>query len=418
MYCRFCGTEISDQSQFCTSCGRSQDSIKRPTANICPMVLRYIIGMLFVIGGVLPYLLQEDLLKYNDYIKILYNKYPSIDAISAISCFTKFSAFLSPIFYFTSSVLAIYLGFLILKKESKLTFPAIACAIVHIVSIIYSGVINLLIYAAPQFVLSLYTNDEYIITAGAYIINSEPDMLYYYQDNAVCRLIVSVILIALVVIFLFIKRQYADTTTNTKTSTVGNVIMILSVSVLSVVSTALSASLAKQYYGDYAVAANAFANSSFIVNISFTVIFMFVIILCVAVLFTRVKRWILAIPTISMTAILGFIAVLLSDRLLQDLDTPAEVLAIASDNFRGLIISSAVILIAMFYWFSSVSRNKIPMWLQIVLPISLPIIYVAIEVFTNAFLHLNLGISGGLMGVAIITMALSLLARTSKPQTL
>lgn len=357
-------------------------------------------------------------MKYNDYIKILYNKYPSIDAISAISCFTEFSSFLSPIFYFTSSVLAIYLGFLILKKESKLTFPAIACAIVHIVSIIYSGVINLLIYAAPQFVLSLYTNDEYIITAGAYIINSEPDMLYYYQDNAVCRLIVSVILIALVVIFLFIKRQYADTTTkHTKTSTVGNVIMILSVSVLSVVSTALSASLAKQYYGDYAVAANAFANSSFIVNISFTVIFMFVIILCVAVLFTRVKRWILAIPTISMTAILGFIAVLLSDRLLQDLDTPAEVLAISSDNFRSLIISSAVILIAMFYWFSSVSRNKIPMWLQIVFPISLPIIYVAIELFTNAFLHLNLGISGGLIGVAIITMVLSLLVRTSKPQT-
>lgn len=51
MYCRFCGTEISDQSQFCTSCGRPQDSIKRSTANICPTVLRYIIGVLFIIGG-------------------------------------------------------------------------------------------------------------------------------------------------------------------------------------------------------------------------------------------------------------------------------------------------------------------------------------------------------------------------------
>jgi len=420
MYCRFCRTEISNQSRFCSSCGKPQDSIKKTAANIWPTVLCYIIGVLFVIGGVLPYLLQGDLAEYNAYISLLYTKYSSPTAISAISCFTQFSSFLSPLFYFSSSVLAIYIGLLILKKESKPTAPAIACAIVHIVSIIYSGVINLLIYGAPKFVLSLYTSEASIITAGEDIINSESDMLYYYQDNAICRLIVSVILIALVVVFLFIKKRYMNTTTNdnTNASSIGNVIMILSISVLSVVSTVLSISLAGYYYGNYAVAADSVANLSFDLNISFAVILMFIIIISIAVLFTRIKRWILAIPTISIIAILGFVAFLFSNMLIKDSNTPAEVFAIATNNFRGLIISSAVILIAMFYWFSSVSRNKIPMWLQIVLPLSLPIIYVVIEIITNTILHLNLGISCGLVGIALITVIVSLLVRPSKPQTL
>lgn len=416
MYCRFCGTEISNQSRFCSSCGKPQDN-KKSAANIWSTVLCYIIGGLFVIGGVFPYLLQGGLAEYNAYISLLYTKYPSPNTISAISCFTQFSSFLSPLFYFSSSVLAIYIGLLILKKESKLTAQVIVCAIVHIVSIIYSGVINLLVYSAPQFVLSFYTNEESIITAGVDIINSEPDMLYYYQDNAICRLIISAILIALTVIFLFIKKRYMNTATNdnanTNTSSIGNVIMILSISVLSVVSTVLSAFLAR-YYGDYAVAANSVANVYFGLKINFAVIFMFIIIISIAVLFTRIKRRILDIPTISIIAILGFVTLLFSNALIKDLDTPAEVFAIATNNFRGLIISSAVILIATFCWFSSVSRNKIPMWLQIVLPLSLPIIYVVIEVISNTIWHLNLSISCGSVGITLITVIVSLLVCPNK----
>lgn len=420
MYCRFCGTEINNQSRFCSSCGKPQDSSKKSAANIWPTFLCYIIGCLFIIGGVLPYLLQGDLAEYNAYISLLYTKYSSPTAISAIFCFTQFSSFLSPLFYFSSSILAIYIGLLLLKKESKPAVPAIACAVVHIVSIIYSGVINLLIYGAPKFVLSLYTSEVSIITAGEDIINAEPDMLYYYQDNAICRLIISVILIALAVIFLFIKKRYMNTATNdnTNTSSVGGVIMILSISVLSVVSTVLSTFIAEYCYGNYAVEANSVANFSFDLNISFAVILMFIIIISIVVLFTRIKRWILAIPTISIIAIFGFVPLLFSNILLKDLDTPAEVFAIASSNFRGLIISSIVILIAMFYWFSTVSRNKISTWLQIILPLSLPFIYVVIEVITNTILHLNLGISLGMIVVALTTIIVSLVVSSNKQSKL
>lgn len=414
MYCRFCGTEISNQSRFCSSCGKPQDLTKRPAENIWPTVLCYIIGVLFLLGGVLPYLLQGDLAEYNDYISSLYTKYSSPTGISAISCFTRFSSFLSPLFYFSSSILAIYIGLLILKKESKPTVPAIACAVVHIVSIIYSGVINLLIYSAPKFVLSLYTSEASIITKGEDIINSEPNMLYYYQDNAISRLIISVVLIALAVIFLFIKKRYMNTATNnnTNTSSIGSIIMILSVSLLSVVSGILS-TLGVYRYGNYAVAATSVAKQVFNLNLSSVVIFAFVTIIGIAVFFTRIKRWILAIPTISIVAILGLVAFLISNVLLRDMETPAEIFDMALISLRGLIISSAVILIAMFYWFSSVSRNRIPMWMQIVLPLFLPIIYVVIEIITNVILNLNLGISYGSIGIALITVMVSLLVNSN-----
>lgn len=411
MYCRFCGAEISNQSRFCGSCGNPQDLTKKPAANIRPMVLCYIIGALFVIGGVLPYLLQRDLAEYNVYMSLLSTKYSSPAEISAISFFRQFSSFLSPLFYFSSSVLAVYIGILILKKESNPTAPVITCTIVQIVSIVYSGVINLLIYAIPEFVLSLYTNEASIITAGEDIIKSESNMLYYYQDNAIFRSIISGILVALAVIFLFIKKRYTNTATNdnANTSSVGNVIMILSISALSVVSTVLSTYLVYYYCGSYAVEANSVANFSFDLSISFAVIFMFIIIISIAALFTRVKRRILAIPTISIIAILGFFAFLCSDTLLQYSGTSDQILAMASNNLKGLIVCSAVILIAMFYWFSSVSRNKIPIWLQFVLPLSLPIVYIVTEIIANIILRLNPSISYGALSVALITVIVSLL---------
>ena len=414
MNCRFCGTEIGNQSRFCSSCGKPQDSTTRPAANILLTVLCYIIGVIFVIGGILPYLLQGDLAEYSDYILSLYSKY-SITTVTAISCFRHFSSFLAPLFYFSSSAFSVYIGFLILKKESKLTAPTIICAIVHIVSIIYSGVINLLIYATPKFVLSLYISETPIITAGEDVIRAEPDMLYYYQNNAVCRLIISLILIALAVIFLFIKKRYMNSATNDNNhSSVGSIIMLLSISVLSVVSTVLSASLTGSFYGVYAAAANSSANVAFDLYFSSAVFVMFMIIIGIAVLFTRAKRSILAIPIISIITILGFVAYIFSKTLLADLAIPAEILDMTSNRFSGLIVSSAVLLIAMFYWFSSVSRNRIPLWVQIALPISLPLIYTGVELIVKVFFHLNSGISLGLVSVASATVMVSLRSGSNK----
>ena len=245
MYCRFCGAEINNQSKFCNSCGRPQDLVKKSSTNNRLTVLHYIIGVFFILGGVLPYLLQGDLAEYNSYISLLDAKYSSPTTFVAISYFIQFSSFLSSLFYFSSSVLAVYIGLLLLKKESKLTVAVITCTIVHIFSIIYSGVVNLLVYCFPKFVLSLYTSETSIVTAGEDIIKTEPDVLYYYQDNAICRLIISGVLVALAVIFLYIKKQYLKNVTadNIKTSSIGSIVMILSISVLSVVSTVMSISL-------------------------------------------------------------------------------------------------------------------------------------------------------------------------------
>ena len=243
----------------------------------------------------------------------------------------------------------------IFKNEWKmlLVFMCMINLIITFFNNPYSGIFGRTIREdiSREFVLSLYTSEASIITTGEDIINSEPNMLYYYQDNAISRLIISVVLIALVVIFLFIKKRYMNTATNdnTNTSSIGSIIMILSVSLLSVVSDILSTSLGVYFYGNYAVAATSVAKQVFDLNLSSVVIFAFVIIIGIAVFFTRIKRWILAIPTISIIVILGLVALLFSNVLLRDMETPAEIFAKALINFRGLIVSSAVILIAMFY---------------------------------------------------------------------
>ena len=141
---------------------------------------------------------------------------------------------------------------------------------------------------------------------------------------------------------------------------------------------------------------------------------MFMIIIGISVLFTRAKRSILAIPIISIITILGFVAYIFSKTLLVDLAIPAEILDMTSNRFSGLIVGSAVILIAMFYWFSSVSRNRIPLWVQIALPISLPLIYTGVELIVKVFFHLNSGISLVLISVASATVMVSLRSGSNK----
>ena len=107
MYCPFCRTEINNQSKFCGACGKAQISTNIVATSIWPKFFCYIIGALFIIGGILPYLLQGDLEEYNAYISSLYVQSTLPAEISAISCFRQFSSFLSPLFYFSSSIITI-----------------------------------------------------------------------------------------------------------------------------------------------------------------------------------------------------------------------------------------------------------------------------------------------------------------------
>lgn len=405
MLCPFCKTEINDNYKSCVSCGNSLNTTLNTSPNHVALFLRYLVGVLFIVGGFLPYLLLGDLYEYYTYFESF--GYLGDRALAAASIFSKFSSFLSPFFYFSSSVLAIYTGLLIIKN-SDTTVILLTCSLAHAVSIIYSGVINLLIFFFPRSVLSAYTSDPSVIDAGEEIIQSEPDLLYYYQDDAIRRLIISVALILFAFLLIFIKKRYMNHTAqkSIEVSSIGNILMILSLSLIAVISP-ITNSL-KSHYGIAVNYASSVAKSVYDLNISLIVIFLFIAIIGVSVIFTRVKRWIIMIPVVGIIVILGFIAFLFSNLFIQDFTADPVIFDITSIIFRGLIISSVVTLTAMFCWFSSASKNLIPKWLQIALPLSLPLIYICAEVP----LHSTPGISFGSISVSLITIILSLFVRT------
>lgn len=410
MYCRFCGTEINEQANFCRICGKQQNATKKASTGSAG--LYYIIGVLFILGGILPYLLQGDQSAYSAFLSSVYSKY-SVDTISACSFLTHFASFLSPLFYFSSSLIAFYTGLVFIKKEAKPIVPVIICAASHILSILYFCVINLMLSVFPGTVISWFDKNPSTIAAGEELLKNEPDLLYFYQDIGLCRMIVSAVLIALAVTFIILHKQQkaAVPAQSRKIFSAGSIVMVLSVSLLSVVGSALTIFLTNRYIGNLAVAANSVATGAFHQNIRAIVIFAFIFIIGIAVIFSQAKRWLVAIPTVGIVAALGLVALLLCNVFIEDMNPPAELFSMAAHRFAGFIISAVFILIALFFWFSSVSGSKMPLWLQVVFPLSLPVIYSITEVFFVAVLHFNSGISFGIICISVITIVMSLFIR-------
>lgn len=402
MYCRFCGTEIENDAKFCSSCGKSQTVSQKPAVNILPSVLCYVIGGVFILLGILPYFLRGSVSEYNDFLIDFYREHFA----DSITPFTTFSNIFESFFSISSSVLSILVGLLLLKKASNITVPLIICAVMHMFSIVRSVAVYTIIYCFPKIALSLYINDERFIKSGIEVIREHPDIIYFSRDAAICRGVISVLVIALAIVMLFVKKYLI--TKNKKISSAGSVAMILSLALMSNIGVAVAASLGGNFYGQSYAMAFSVAESTFYRYFSTTSIFLFFAVICIAVIFTGVKRWILSIPTVSVILILGIAAFLLSAFFVITLGTPVEVLELSVYRLKGMIVGYVAVLIAVFYWFGSVSKNRIPMWLQIALPASLPVIYISAEIVANLVMCLNLGFSLGIILISLITLPVSL----------
>lgn len=411
MYCHSCGHEIADDSRFCSSCGQTLNAPPQNTQMAQKGFLYYLFGALFILGGILPYLLMENEAAYSRYLISMYSKY-SVYAVAAVSCLTQFGTLLTPLFRFSSCLLSIYLGLLLIKKESHLATPLNACVILHILTIVYLAVVNMMICHFPRTALSIYVHDPNIIDIGEKLIKTDPNLLSFYQDAWVRQFIISMVLILLAGVFGWIYKRHAGNLTgnHSKPATAGIISMIVSIPALPIVSSLFPAA-----FGNFThfTAANALAKSAFNQSFSSAVLFAFIVIVGIVFIFNNAKRWILAVPTIGLTVALGFLAITFSYACIVDIGAPADVIAIAEDILDGLIIASVAILIAMFFWFHAVSKNKIPTWLQIALPASLPFLYVGIERAAVSF-HVAPGYSFGLLSIAFLTSLVSLLVCTRK----
>ncbi len=412
MYCHHCGNNVPAGAAFCGFCGRPQNTKAEGAKNI----LFYVFGAVFLLGGLLPYLIRGDSWAYGEYIIYVYKEYDySQKAMAAISALSSFVATFASLFFFASSALAFYAGLLLVKKERRYTTPVLLCAVLHGLSSLTTCIAYFLIHQFPQFVLSLYNADPEVISLGAAIMKARPTLLYPYQQQALLRLGISLVLVALSIVMVVCRKKWVSPlpADSRKPSTLGNPLMLLGIAALSVLQLPLT-NIKSQYFGNMSLAADSTANAVFGLNFSLLFLLAFFAVIAVAVIFPRTKRWIPAIPVVGGTLLLGAMALLLSPGLMEENTGPAELLALSLASLRGHIVSCTLILLAVFFWFQAVARNQLPTWLQILLPVAFPIVYAVTAIITNVVFYARLPL--GIFLPCLVTTLLSLLVRTRQPK--
>jgi hypothetical protein len=362
--------------------------------------------------------MQSDLAEYHHYLERFYSKQP-FDVVLAESAFSIFASLLPSIFYFPSSLLAVFAGLLLIKREIRSTFALLSCAVVNLLSILCSFVTNILVIGVPGAVISLFANDESVIAAGVKLIRDDPGFLYYYQEEALRRIVFSLFAIAISLVFVFLKQKLAadGAPKENNVSSYGSVMMIVALSMLTFLNNNVSFYLISQFFGAHASAAFSISNQAFDQYFKPFCIGLFILILAVSVLFGRVKRWILAIPTAVIVTILGAVAFIASTQILVNTKTPANMIDASLANLIGSIISSVLILIACFFWFSSLSRGRIPTFLQFGLPIAIPALYFGIEFLFKVLIRWAVHIPFSIVLISLIIILISVLIDCSKKKT-
>lgn len=410
MRCRFCGKELSDTANFCDNCGRV---VTQSNGNANGVVTSYnagrpafpyVIGVLFLIGGVLPYLIRQDMVEYNAYLSSFYQ---SAAVMAAISTLRSFITVTSLLFYFSSSAFSVFCGILFFKTGANLRRNIMACMISHLASLLYSGSVALSIIIFPQSVVSLFIQAPDVSAAAASIMRSEPGLLYVYWNAMLYRAVISVALVAASAAFLYNdkKGQTAGETGRSEYQTVGIAVMIPVLALFGFSQLVIQSRLL-DYFGDVAVAAGVAANLAFVSNYGTICVFLMFSFMIISVVFSKTKKWLISLPVIGVVVILGIKASFSALVILNDYAVMPDVLQLSVTIFRRLAFSSAAMLIAVFLWFVSVARNKIPVWLQILLPVSLPVIYYILETAGASMLNFIPGFIG-LCGISLLMITVS-----------
>jgi len=383
MYCHFCGNAITDDGKFCGYCGKQIKSFSPSLLNSSGLIF-YILGAVFILSGIIPYFLKPDL---THLLPIWFNKF-GISGYTAIAYFKNFTSLCTSASYTVSSAFALYTGFLLLKREVNPKGCFIACTIVHSLSVINSFIANILVFSLPKFVLSLFVSDNSIISEGLKIIEKHPSVFSSYQFEALGRLIISAIIISLSLVFLCSKKQcFKPLNIKNTPFPIGGFLMLYVIPVISLARDLYSSLLYRYFIGPDEIAGAGSANSIFSYYFNEICICLFWAIIAIMVFFNKSKKSVILIPTICITTLLVIIALLLSGKLLMENNTPAHIYMLAKEYLISDIIDHTVFLLSLIFWFYYISRNKMPKWFQITLPITIPFIYVILDFIFIVLLH-------------------------------
>lgn len=408
MYCRFCGAENSNDFRFCGACGKPLPQPK-PRLN----VWRCAAGAALILCALLSCLLAGSPAQTDTRFASALGFFPTAEEVAALSALATFLTAIPDLCYFVASALALFAGVTLLRRGTDATRAVRICAAAQCLSVVCTGVCNLLAACFPRLLLSLFTDESAVLAAGEHLVATEPWVLHSFQSAFWLHMVFSLALLALCLVLLHRKKQPGGSLTagTARVPVLGSVLMIFSLAILSNISGALSAAQGA-VFGQTAFAALTAASGLFSQFYRPVALLAFLLVLGASVLFTQVKRWIPAATLGVLLAILASVALCSCGTLVQQAGLPAEVMSLTRSSLIGTIVGCAALLLALFFWFRAVSERRLPVWLQIVFPLLLPVLYTLLGTIAVA-LHPSLPIA--LLGAALLTALTALLPRR-KPQ--
>ena len=399
MFCSFCGTRLPTGSRFCDKCGGANklEPIKKKES----FVLCYIFGVMFVLLGILPYFFENSSSAHTGLYTQIASNYGDT-SLAAFSLLLQFSQGISSLFSFSASALAVYAGLQLLRKDANVKTSIIFCVVIHGLTVVVSAVVCVLLSSAQDVIISLYSGRVEVASAGENLLLSQPEFLEFLQKDHIVRIVFSALTVAgmMGALCLFFRK-------NKQTNRMlGVPLMLVVLPLISAVNSKVS-NVYYAMYGNEFLAGAMQAKAMFDHYCGTACLIILAIYLTVSVLLPKAKRWMTDIPMAVITAMVGIVILLSFKGLAVSVDMPASIMQYAGDIFTKTVISATVILISVLFWFSAAAKNRQPLWLQILLPCLLPIIYILGDMIPIVFLHMKAMPLG-----AIMTSVLTIFAAT------
>lgn len=404
MFCQNCGNKLDGSGRFCAVCGNALESPQQKKKPHLPLLL----GLLLIAGGLLPLFLRFGADPYAVLFYELQLKNYSYLAISALAALRNFAAWGESFLSFCSSGFCVLTGALLLKGRSNSRRMLLLSAVFLGLQLLRSTTVALIILAAPRWVMSLFALPETAIDYGLLLLEQERGILSGLLPHFWVKLLLAS---ALLVLCIYGLRKSEKPLMNPRYGTPGIALMLPMVTFASsLVQNAFSMVLANAK-GDMAVAACSLANAAFSRYVGTVCALLLCAWILLAVLTAEKKAWITVLPAVGTVLLLSAVACLMTETMLAQMDTPKEVYVLALERLFGLILNALVMLIALFLWFNAVAKQRLPLWLQILLPVALPLLCIFWEGITVGALQWDFGFSFGLLRCAWILSAVSLLVR-------
>lgn len=343
-------------------------------------ILRYAIGIIFLLGGILPYLLpKNDPIYTQKFVDFCLASYIPPSTAHVVTYFLiRFATAFSSVVFFPASMLAVYSGFLILKHEHPPKAPLIACGIMQALSIVYGITINTLIYRHTDFVLASVgaPSGEFLSVANI-LLSTFPDLLQPYQSEWICRGVIAVPLIALVVLLL-LQQKRVNGPANIKVPVTGIITMLFALPLIY--SSQYMTYLANGSFSNEIL--NAQNTAANVLSENYDIVFLMGIALMLGTsVFVHRPRSALAVTIVWLAVffIMGLLSIFSAETLLLKhtrtfhKETPAIL--------KQYLLGGTLLMASLPLWFYAVAQDRIPVVLQALVPLALLLIYLTTDIF-------------------------------------